>query len=123
MTTPTTQPVATPADLERTLDRIAAAEQAYEDTDPPGPEATNEIDEAAHHLIDQYRRLIDALRPRPVENPRGETFAVTIDGLDIHVTDSGAAEVSVQVNVEDLPAGRTAVVESWDYVSWHQPLP
>lgn len=64
-------------------------------------------------------RLIELLSPRPLD---GETpgIALTVMGLDIYVHDQGE-RFAVSVNADD--ADKPAVIESFDGISWEQPLP
>ncbi len=113
--TPHTDDVTPVAGIEKLLDAIAAAEQAHAGSDCP----RGQLDATAYQLIDTYRALIDALRRRPLDVDTG--IGLTVAGLVIHVTaDDGY--LSVQANPEHLPDGQKAVFESWDRVSWQQPI-
>lgn len=119
-----TPPPATAADLERLLERLADAEQDYENHDGPPMDdpVVGDALQAAHRLVDHYRKVLAALHLRTVEAETGTTIGATIAGLDIHVRDDGADWISVCVNAEDATAGRDVRIESWDGMSWEHAL-
>jgi hypothetical protein len=50
------------------------------------------------------------------------TVGVTIGGVDVYVRDTPGS-VIVSVGTDELPPGKTAMVESFDGVSWEHELP
>lgn len=121
----------TNADLVELLDRVAHAERRYEllaaqpASDADDAAALKDAFGAIGRLADRYRALFAALQPRLVDADAGltTTVGITVGGLDIHVRDEGiGARLVVSVNDDEAPADRTTVIESWDGISWEQPL-
>lgn len=103
------------ADLSLQLDLIVKLRRDYDACLQRG----EPVEAFAGAYMVAVDRVLALLKPRELG---GETsgVAVTIMGLDLYVHDQGA-QYAVSVNADE--AGKSAVVESFDGISWEKPLP